>query len=142
MGGVNKRTRQDVIDDGNEKMPTTGADVIDDEGAKNEAAGADVIDEEKTASTITDADISCSHDTCQIPRENLNLEPTVYLTPTNWIREDVIFFSEHGPFPAYRKSFHLSDSGHCSCGGTGTELHYATECALTVSWQMRRPAPN
>ncbi|GBL82809.1 hypothetical protein AVEN_106337-1 [Araneus ventricosus] len=30
----------------------------------------------------------------------------------------------------------------CSCGGTGTVLHYATESALSVSWHMRRPAPN
>ncbi|GBM86185.1 hypothetical protein AVEN_117976-1, partial [Araneus ventricosus] len=25
----------------------------------------------------------------------------VSLRPTNWIREDAIFFSQHGPFPAY-----------------------------------------
>ncbi|GBN37254.1 hypothetical protein AVEN_125566-1 [Araneus ventricosus] len=36
--------------------------------------------------------------------------PSVSLRPTNCIREDVIFFSEHGPFPAYLKRFHLSDS--------------------------------
>ncbi|GBL81530.1 hypothetical protein AVEN_143780-1 [Araneus ventricosus] len=57
----------------------------------------------------------------------------------NWIREDVIFFSEHGPFPAYLKRFHRSDSDQCTCGGTGTALHYATECTLTVSWHIRRP---
>ncbi|GBN88672.1 hypothetical protein AVEN_42344-1 [Araneus ventricosus] len=57
------------------------------------------------------------------------------LRPTNWIREDVIF-SQHGPFPAYLKRFHLSDSDYCSCGGIGTALFY------TVSWHMRKPAPN
>ncbi|GBM56442.1 hypothetical protein AVEN_273201-1 [Araneus ventricosus] len=55
--------------------------------------------------------------------------------------EDVIF-SQHGPFPAYLRRFHLSDSDHCSCGGIGTALHYATECILTVSWHMRKPVPN
>ncbi|GBM80825.1 hypothetical protein AVEN_33432-1 [Araneus ventricosus] len=67
---------------------------------------------------------------------------SVSLRPTNWIREDVIFFSQHGPFPAYLKRFHLSDSDYCSCGGIGTALHYATECIYTVSWHMRKPAPN
>ncbi|GBM31981.1 hypothetical protein AVEN_222315-1 [Araneus ventricosus] len=45
-------------------------------------------------------------------------------------------------FPAYLKRLHLSDSDYCSCGGIGTALHYATECILTVSWHMRKPAPN
>ncbi|GBM63567.1 hypothetical protein AVEN_173068-1 [Araneus ventricosus] len=57
-------------------------------------------------------------------------------------RLEVIFFSQHGPFPAYLKRFHLSDSDYCSCGGIGTALHYATECIYTVSWHMRKPAPN
>ncbi|GBM09440.1 hypothetical protein AVEN_5468-1 [Araneus ventricosus] len=64
------------------------------------------------------------------------------LHPNNWIREDVIFFSQHGPFPAYLKRFHLSDSDYCSSGGIGTALYYATECIYTVSWHMRKPAPN
>ncbi|GBN64386.1 hypothetical protein AVEN_129914-1 [Araneus ventricosus] len=40
------------------------------------------------------------------------------------------------------KRFHLSDSDYCSCGRIGTALHYATECIYTVSWHMRKPAPN
>ncbi|GBL89864.1 hypothetical protein AVEN_179632-1 [Araneus ventricosus] len=36
----------------------------------------------------------------------------------------------------------LSDNYYCSCGGIGTALHYATECIYTVSWHMRKPAPN
>ncbi|GBN88446.1 hypothetical protein AVEN_47644-1 [Araneus ventricosus] len=59
-----------------------------------------------------------------------------------WIREDVIFFSQHGPFPAYLKRFHLSDSDYCNCGGIGKALHYATECLYTMSWHMREPALN
>ncbi|GBM95341.1 hypothetical protein AVEN_115467-1 [Araneus ventricosus] len=48
----------------------------------------------------------------------------------------------NGPFPAYLKRFHLSDSDYCRCGGIGTALHYATECAYAVPWHMRKPAPN
>ncbi|GBL94976.1 hypothetical protein AVEN_187488-1 [Araneus ventricosus] len=54
----------------------------------------------------------------------------------------VIFFSQHGPSPAYLKRFHLSDSDFFSCGGIGTAPHYATECIYTVSWHMRKPAGN
>ncbi|GBM24468.1 hypothetical protein AVEN_41112-1 [Araneus ventricosus] len=68
--------------------------------------------------------------------------PAVSLRPTNWIREDAIFFSQHGPFPAYPKRFHLSDSDYCSFGGIFTALHYGPECILTLSWHMRKPAPN
>ncbi|GBN22115.1 hypothetical protein AVEN_222811-1 [Araneus ventricosus] len=74
-------------------------------------------------------------------RKIYNIIPSVSLRPTNWIKGDVIFFKP-GPFPDYIKRFHLSDSGECSCGGTGTALHYATECTFTVSWHMKRPAPN
>ncbi|GBM65694.1 hypothetical protein AVEN_87117-1 [Araneus ventricosus] len=77
-----------------------------------------------------------------IGRKIYNIMPSVSLHPTNWIREDVIFFSQHGPFPAYLKRFHLSDSDYCSCGGIGTARHYATQCIYTVSWHMRKPAPN
>ncbi|GBN44732.1 hypothetical protein AVEN_113120-1 [Araneus ventricosus] len=59
-----------------------------------------------------------------------------------WIRENVIFFSQHGPFPAYLKRFRLYDSDYCRSGGIGTALHYATECIYTMSWHMRKPAPN
>ncbi|GBM87055.1 hypothetical protein AVEN_117907-1 [Araneus ventricosus] len=65
-------------------------------------------------------------------RKIYNIMPSVSLRPTNWIREDVIFFSQHGPFTAYLKRFHLPDSDYCSCGGIGTALHYATECIYTV----------
>ncbi|GBM71345.1 hypothetical protein AVEN_4655-1 [Araneus ventricosus] len=75
-------------------------------------------------------------------RKIYNIMPSVSLRPTNWIREDVIFFSQHGPFPAYLKRFHLSESDYCSCGGIGTALHYATECIYTLSWHMKKPAAN
>ncbi|GBM28861.1 hypothetical protein AVEN_43578-1 [Araneus ventricosus] len=75
-------------------------------------------------------------------RKIYNIMPSVNLRPTNWIRENVIFFSQHGPFPAYLKGSHLSDIDYCSCGGIGTAHHYATDCILTVSWRMRKPIPN
>ncbi|GBM70092.1 hypothetical protein AVEN_237199-1 [Araneus ventricosus] len=40
-------------------------------------------------------------------RKIYNIMLSVSLRPINWIREDVIF-SQHGPFPAYLKRFHLS----------------------------------
>ncbi|GBO04525.1 hypothetical protein AVEN_216239-1 [Araneus ventricosus] len=73
-------------------------------------------------------------------RKFYNIMPSVSLRPTNWIGEDVIFFSQHGP--AYLKRLHLSDSDYCSCGGIGTTLRYATECIFTMSWQMRKPVPH
>ncbi|GBN35160.1 hypothetical protein AVEN_243886-1 [Araneus ventricosus] len=68
--------------------------------------------------------------------------PSVNLHLTNWIRQDVIFFSQHGPFPAFLKRPHLSDSDYCSCGGIGTAPHYAKERIYTVSWHARKPVPN
>ncbi|GBN26281.1 hypothetical protein AVEN_148441-1 [Araneus ventricosus] len=56
---------------------------------------------------------------------------------------EIVIFSQHGPFPAYLKRFHLSgNSDYCSCGGIGTALHYATECIFIVSWHMRKLVPN
>ncbi|GBO42242.1 hypothetical protein AVEN_167233-1 [Araneus ventricosus] len=75
-------------------------------------------------------------------RKLYNIMLSVSLRPTNWIREDVIFFSQHGPFSAYLKRFHLSDSDYCSGGGICPARHYATECIYTVSWHMRKPARN
>ncbi|GBN00782.1 hypothetical protein AVEN_126228-1 [Araneus ventricosus] len=74
-------------------------------------------------------------------RKIYNIMPSVSLRHTNWIREDVIFFFQHGHFPAYLKRFHLSDSDYCSFENR-TALHYATECILTLSWHMRKPVPN
>ncbi|GBM77243.1 hypothetical protein AVEN_71041-1 [Araneus ventricosus] len=43
-------------------------------------------------------------------RKIYNIMPSVSFRPANWIREDVIFFSQHGPYPAYLKRFHLPDN--------------------------------
>ncbi|GBN81548.1 hypothetical protein AVEN_41261-1 [Araneus ventricosus] len=70
-------------------------------------------------------------------RKIYNIMPSVSIRPTNWIREDVIFFSQHVPFPSYLKRFHLSDSDYCSCGGIGTTLHYAAEAYEEASAKVR-----
>ncbi|GBM03939.1 hypothetical protein AVEN_185432-1 [Araneus ventricosus] len=78
---------------------------------------------------------------CRVPEESINGDVILsekYTSPKN-IQQ---ISSKHGPFPAYLKRFHLSDSDYCSCGGIGTALHYATECIYTVSWHMRKPEPN
>ncbi|GBL94821.1 hypothetical protein AVEN_197507-1 [Araneus ventricosus] len=61
------------------------------------------------------------------------------LQSSNWIRENTIFFSEYGPFPAYLHRFGLINNNFCTCGEIGTALHYATECILTSSCHMRKP---
>ncbi|GBN41460.1 hypothetical protein AVEN_128753-1 [Araneus ventricosus] len=75
-------------------------------------------------------------------RKIYNIMPSVSLRPTNWIREAVIFCSEDDPFPAYLKTFQMSDSDYCSCGGIGKALHYVSEYIFTVSWHMRKPVTN
>ncbi|GBM94067.1 hypothetical protein AVEN_240818-1 [Araneus ventricosus] len=57
-----------------------------------------------------------------------------------WRREEIIFFTGHGPFPTYLHRFNLITSEYCSCGGIRSKLHYATECPLTESWHLRKPA--
>ncbi|GBN50541.1 hypothetical protein AVEN_198016-1, partial [Araneus ventricosus] len=66
--------------------------------------------------------------------------PKVSTHSANWSREEIIFFSEHGPFPAYRKRFGLHESDICGCGKVGTAIHYATECIFTESWHMTKPS--
>ncbi|GBM63762.1 Pro-Pol polyprotein [Araneus ventricosus] len=56
-----------------------------------------------------------------------------------WRREEIIFFTVHGPFPTYLHRFNLTTSEYCSCGGIGSKLHYAIECPLTESWHRRKP---
>ncbi|GBM14317.1 hypothetical protein AVEN_60800-1 [Araneus ventricosus] len=73
--------------------------------------------------------------------KSITLCPQLVSVPLTGLKR-MLFVSQHGPFSAYLKRFHLSDSDFCSCGRIGTALHYATECIYTVSWRMRKPAPN
>ncbi|GBN55492.1 hypothetical protein AVEN_224978-1 [Araneus ventricosus] len=47
-------------------------------------------------------------------RKIYNIVLSVSLRTNNWIREDVIFFSEHCPFRAYLERFHLSASDNAA----------------------------
>ncbi|GBM93049.1 Putative protein in type-1 retrotransposable element R1DM [Araneus ventricosus] len=60
-----------------------------------------------------------------------------------WSRGEIMFFSEHGPFPSYLRRFNLKPTDLCNCGDVGTPLHYATSCILTESWHFKKPStPN
>ncbi|GBL91813.1 hypothetical protein AVEN_172738-1 [Araneus ventricosus] len=39
---------------------------------------------------------------------------TVHLKPVFWTREEILFVTEHGPFPSFLNRFHLSDSDSCA----------------------------
>ncbi|GBM06105.1 hypothetical protein AVEN_265167-1 [Araneus ventricosus] len=47
-------------------------------------------------------------------RSVLNIIPKVSRLSMNWVREDIIFFTEHGPSPAYLKRFGLARNGFCT----------------------------
>ncbi|GBM35511.1 hypothetical protein AVEN_106746-1 [Araneus ventricosus] len=66
--------------------------------------------------------------------------PKVSLSPSNWGRAEVLFFTGHGPFQYFLKRFHLSHTSNCSCGEEGTPIHCATDCILTTSWHMTKPS--
>ncbi|GBM33005.1 hypothetical protein AVEN_263498-1 [Araneus ventricosus] len=71
-------------------------------------------------------------------RKIYNILPSVSLRPTNWILEDVIFFSQHGPFPAYLKRFHLADSDYCSCSGISEDPFDRSSMASISFFQSNR----
>ncbi|GBL89017.1 hypothetical protein AVEN_259845-1 [Araneus ventricosus] len=73
--------------------------------------------------------------------KSITIIPSVSLRPTNWIREDVIFF-QHGPFPAYLKRFHLSDSEFIPVE-VELERHFTMpRSVFSPSCHMRKPLPN
>ncbi|GBM54735.1 Retrovirus-related Pol polyprotein from type-1 retrotransposable element R1 [Araneus ventricosus] len=69
-----------------------------------------------------------------------NIHPKVKLRLTEWRREDFLFFTGHGPFAHSLHRFRLVPTPFCACGKEGTPLHYITECVLTESWHLTRPA--
>ncbi|GBM85766.1 hypothetical protein AVEN_74405-1 [Araneus ventricosus] len=81
-------------------------------------------------------------------RSVLREEDNILCNPvsgTNYCYKDVMSLSCFASLIAREgvlQGFHLPDSDYCSCGEIGTALHYATECIYTVSWHMRKPAPN
>ncbi|GBM15023.1 hypothetical protein AVEN_113157-1 [Araneus ventricosus] len=69
-----------------------------------------------------------------------NIIPKVSLHPINWTRNEVLFFTGHGPFPSFLNRFNLAETSFCSCGEIGTPIHYATVCLLTTSYHMAPPS--
>ncbi|GBN76905.1 Putative protein in type-1 retrotransposable element R1DM [Araneus ventricosus] len=69
-----------------------------------------------------------------------NIIPKVSLHPINWTRNEVLFFTGHGPFPSFLHRFNLAETSFCSCGEIGTPIHYATVCLLTTSYHMAPPS--
>ncbi|GBN04550.1 hypothetical protein AVEN_101232-1 [Araneus ventricosus] len=69
-----------------------------------------------------------------------NIIPKVSFQPVCWTREEIHFFTHHGPFPSYLHRFKIAPSSNCSCGQDGTPLHFATECPLTLSWHITKPS--
>ncbi|GBN78545.1 hypothetical protein AVEN_161452-1 [Araneus ventricosus] len=51
-----------------------------------------------------------------------------------------MYFTEHGPFTSYLKRFNLRSSDQCSCGETGSPLHFATSCPHTKTWHFTKPS--
>ncbi|GBN18537.1 hypothetical protein AVEN_112500-1 [Araneus ventricosus] len=69
-----------------------------------------------------------------------NIIPKVSLQPINWIRNEILFFTGHWPFPSFLQRFNLAETSFCSPGGIGTPIHYATVCLLTTSYHMAPPS--
>ncbi|GBM19505.1 hypothetical protein AVEN_107980-1 [Araneus ventricosus] len=65
-----------------------------------------------------------------------NIIPKVSLHPINWTRNEVLFFTGHGPFPSFLQRFNIAETSFCFCGGIATPIHYATVCLLTTSDHM------
>ncbi|GBM44551.1 hypothetical protein AVEN_250535-1 [Araneus ventricosus] len=70
----------------------------------------------------------------------LNIIPKVSFQPINWTRNEVLFFTGHGPFHSFLQRFSFSRTSFCSCGGIRTPIHYATVCLLTTSYHMAPPS--
>lgn len=66
--------------------------------------------------------------------------PKVKMKDRGWTRSLVMFFSEHGPFPAYLKRFRIITNDNCKCGTLGTVLHYATQCPITQKYHFGLPS--
>ncbi|GBM65811.1 hypothetical protein AVEN_172662-1 [Araneus ventricosus] len=74
-------------------------------------------------------------------RYTFNILPRVSTQSCYWKREEKQFFTGHGPFPSNLKRFNLASTENCPCVNTnGTPLHYATECILTASFYVTKPA--
>ncbi|GBM58966.1 hypothetical protein AVEN_230081-1 [Araneus ventricosus] len=74
-------------------------------------------------------------------RLTFNILPRVSTHSCCLKRGEILFFTEHGKFPPYLKRFNLASTTNCLCVNTnGTPLSYETECILTESFHMTKPA--
>ncbi|GBN77250.1 hypothetical protein AVEN_201952-1 [Araneus ventricosus] len=74
-------------------------------------------------------------------RSTFNILTSVSTQPCYWKREEILFFTGHGPFSSYLKRSNFASTANCPCGNTnGTLLHYSTECILTASFDMTKPS--
>ncbi|GBM60383.1 hypothetical protein AVEN_156944-1 [Araneus ventricosus] len=56
-----------------------------------------------------------------------DIVPRVSNKPVGWNREEIMFVTGHGPFPAYLHRFNLRTHDNCSCGEKGDPMHYTTK---------------
>ncbi|GBM04900.1 hypothetical protein AVEN_252837-1 [Araneus ventricosus] len=74
-------------------------------------------------------------------RSTFNMLPRISTHPRYWNKEEILFFTGHGPFPSYLKRFNIASTANCLCGNTNdTPLDYALGCSLTKSFHMTKPA--
>ncbi|GBM24516.1 hypothetical protein AVEN_254027-1 [Araneus ventricosus] len=59
-----------------------------------------------------------------------NVLPKLKTTPIPWQRPEIMFATDHGPFPTYLKRFNIRSRDPCGCGNLGNPLHYATSACL------------
>ncbi|GBL95223.1 hypothetical protein AVEN_253549-1 [Araneus ventricosus] len=66
-----------------------------------------------------------------------NVLSKVKTTRTPWQRPEIMFVTDHGPFPTYLKRFNIRSSDSCGCGNLENPLHYATSCLFTTSYHRK-----
>ncbi|GBM04374.1 hypothetical protein AVEN_208586-1 [Araneus ventricosus] len=54
-----------------------------------------------------------------------------------WPRQLTRYITEHGPFPVNLNRFGNHHDTCCACGEIGMSMHYATKCALTLSYHLK-----
>ncbi|GBM31979.1 hypothetical protein AVEN_222313-1 [Araneus ventricosus] len=69
-----------------------------------------------------------------------NVLPKVKKNPTPWQMPEIMFVTDHGPFPTYLKRFNIRSRDSCGCGNLRNPLHYATSCLFTTSYHLTKPS--
>ncbi|GBN10718.1 hypothetical protein AVEN_261933-1 [Araneus ventricosus] len=82
-----------------------------------------------------------SMDTGNTLRNIYKIIPKIHNNPTIWRCDEILFTAGRGSFPTYLNRFRLRTEDKCGCGEQGSPIHYATECPLTSSFHLKKPAP-